>query len=298
MINESLPRAIKSAAFTLFMLLPILTYAFWYMEYSWGEAYVLAASVYVSARFISDWYKRSTALTEFFELRLRQVYLYLLPIGIIGFYYVVLRYAASWDVIDSLRYVLFYLILGIAWIRGALAGALLLWSFSYEDDALSSTNQAAMILMSSVVFSSALLYISANTGDGPGWWTIAFSGGIGILIWLILGTIVSSFCAMTERIVMDWRSCVAWRFGAYLFSMALILTIPCSGDWISFSSAISDFIRAWPVIPLTVIVLGLEMMLKKAEEEQSGNEGNNVVTILAVFLYLFYAVTTVSLYLR
>lgn len=274
----------------------IITYFAWEVLYfSIGEGFVLGISIYFSATFLFGWYRQTALSTRFFGKPGLRVYLFLLPFIPVILYLLTLTSVASWDVINVMPYIGMYLVLGIAWLSLTFSGMLLFWSFSYQDDALLGKNRAALALLTGAMIGVSLIYAGANIGDGPGWWTIVFAGGLGTLSWLLLGALINKLTGIIERITIDHENGSGIRFASYLIASGLILARASAGDWTSFSVTILEFLAGWPVLPLVAMMILFELLLFKNQENDAEDAYRNVKSMIAVGIYLLYALYIVIL---
>lgn len=255
--------------------------------FSLGEGGVLGVSLCISLPFLLRWYRKTTRVTAFFKQPLLRLFFYLLPTIPVLLYWITLRTIASWDVVDEFWYIVMYLILGIAWLAFSLQGMLLVWSFSYEDDALMGSNHAAIVAMTGAIIGSSLIYTGANIGDGPGWWSVIFAGLLGMVSWLLLGGLIDKLTGQIESVIMAHDLNSGIRFAAYLVASALILARASSGDWTSFDVTLVEFLAGWPVVLLVIGVIILERTSVKtvAESDESKQRSTSILIGMAYLLY-------------
>ncbi|MFD2386655.1 hypothetical protein [Enterococcus rivorum] len=258
---------VKNRLFNMLLISFFISLFSWeFLYFSIGEGVVMGISIYLSCLFLRGWYLKVSRRTTFFNEIKSGIYLYLLPMIALFFYLVTLRTAASWDVSDSFSYTLLYLLLGIAWLSLSFSGMLLFWAFSYEDDVLMSQNRSSMIMLTGAVIGSSLIYAGANIGDGPGWWTVVFAGGLGTVSWLLLGMLINFTTGIINRITVDRDINSGIRFSAYLVASGLILARGSAGNWLSFTRTIVDFTVAWPVLLMVILMILFELLLFKPQE--------------------------------
>ena len=265
------------------------------LYFSFGEGVIMSFSVWHSIAFISDWYLRVGHNTQFFGLSRTRKYLYCLPFSTMILYLLTLQSVASYDVVGDFLYTLMYLALGITWIYLTFQGMFLFWSFSYQDDVLMGRNLAALIAFTGAFLGVSLIYAGANIGDGPGWWTIVWAGGLGTVTWLLLGMAVNQCTHIMDSVLMDRNTAGGVRLGSYLLASGLILARASAGDWTSFAVTVLEFLSGWPVIPLTIIMIVLERLLfRQLPEWEMPDEGNQKTVLVSAF-YIIYAVIIVGL---
>ncbi|MFD2305350.1 hypothetical protein [Enterococcus termitis] len=265
------------------------------LYFSLGEGFIMGLSICTSFYFLKGWYVKTAHVTRFFNQPKRRAYLYGLPAIPILLYLYTLRTVASWDVVGEMAYIIMYLFLGIAWLALSFDGMLLLWSFSYEDDVLMSKNKAALILMTGAIVGSSLIYAGANIGDGPGWWTVVFAGGLGTVSWLVLGMLINQTTTIIESITMEYDTNSAIRFSTYLAASGVILARASSGDWTSFSMTVKEFMVGWPVLPLAGLVILIERFIFKPQTTNTDEGNTKIMSIGVSVCYILYAIVTFTL---
>lgn len=279
----------------LYSSLIMMIFFYNFLYFSLGEGLIMGLSLCTSFFFLRGWYLKTTRTTRFFNQPMRRIYLYLLPIIPVLLYLVTLRTVASWDVVGELLYILMYLFLGIAWLSATCDGMLLLWSFSYDDDVLMGKNKASLTMLTGAIIGSSMIYAGANIGDGPGWWTVVFAGGLGTLTWLLLGMIINQTTAIIESITMEYEFNSSIRFTGYLVASGMILARASSGDWTSFSATVSEFMIGWPVLLLAALMIMVEQVVFKSQAEPLDQRGTKIKSIGVSVGYLFYALIALSL---
>lgn len=267
----------------------ICYFSYEYLYFSIGEAALMGISVCLSFSYLKSWYVRVAHTTRFFNEYGKRMFLYFLPFTTVLLYMVTLRTAASFDVVDDGAYILLYLLLGIVWQYAGLQGMFLFFDFSYRDDVLIGNSVPALLLFSFAYPALALIYAGANVGDGPGWWTVVFAGGLGTLAWLLSGAIVNKATGIIERIVMDKERHSAVRFGCFLLACGVILARASSGDWTSFTVTVIEFMTGWPVILLVLGAIVAEHVLFRPQEAWDGDDNAGVKTAVVSACYLIYA---------
>lgn len=279
----------------LFLLIFGTYFCYEYLYFSLGEGVVLSFSIWYSAFFLWDWYLRANHNTQFFNMNKTRIYLYLLPFTTVVLYLLTLQTVASYDVVGDFLYILMYLLFGITWIYLSLRGMFLFWSFSYQDDVLMGRNIAALVAFSGAFLGVSFIYAGANIGDGPGWWTIVWAGGLGTAAWLVLGGAVKRCTCIVDTVLMDRDIGSGIRLGCFWLACGLILARASAGDWTSFSVTVAEFTSGWPAIPLTVIMIVMERLMFREREVWEKEDEGNQKTILASAFYIIYAVVTVVL---
>jgi len=192
-----------------------------------------------------------------------------IPVVFFILFYIVLNYFASFDVVDSNLYKLFYIVLGFAWVYTGLLLVSVCFGIIWPDDAVHLGNKSALVVIIGEFFALSAIYVGANIGDGPGWWCVLFAGSLGLAAWVVLG-FVYHFCTdIFERITVDRDLGSGIRFCFYLVTSGIILGYACSGDWTSFSKTIEEFQAALPVLPLTLVMILIELYFQKIKSRKN-----------------------------
>ncbi len=174
-------------------------------------------------------------------------------VGCIGFLYWLLSEWAAHDVVSSVFYRSYYLVLGLAWIVVALL--ILPWmGLSFRDDVLERKNHAAGLAIGGAVAGTAVIYGLANTGDGPGWWCVIVAAFLGQAVLFAGWAILLLLTELYEEITVDRDLGAGLRAGAWFFAAGLVLGRGAAGTWTSLGATVSEFIEVARYFPLLLIV--------------------------------------------
>ncbi len=183
------------------------------------------------------------------------------PLAALAGIFAVLKTGASFDVRESVVYLVFYMVLGAAWVFWALR-LNIIFGVSLRDDALERRNPAAAVLIIATVLAQAAIYAGGNVGDGPGWWIVAlaalFAGGIWFLLWWL----VEAALVVSERVTVGRDLPVAVRLGGYMVAAGMLCGRGVAGDWVSFANMLAEFADVWVLMPLTLAAIGVELVLR------------------------------------
>jgi len=168
---------------------------------------------------------------------------------------------ASFDVVDDMVYIVFYVVIGFAWIYMGLTAISIFFDISWIDDALNLNNNAAIIAIAGGFLGITIIYSGSNIGDGPGWWCVFFAGGLGLIAWIILGLAVHVVTKIFYKITVERDVYCGIRTGAYFLAGGIILARASAGDWTSFSATVIEFLDGWPVLVLTALMIAVELYL-------------------------------------
>jgi hypothetical protein len=258
------------------------------------EIIILLCSFWGTAVFLKSWYGGVFNIYPKRENRLIKNMCALLPVLVFIIILYTLRNLASYDVVMSLIYIYFYIFLGFIWLAATMRFSFYCLNISWKDDVMENRNKAALWALVGILLGAALIYSGANIGDGPGWWCVIFAGGLGMIMWFILGAIMIKFTQVGDSITIDRNVGSGIRYGSYLLASGLILGRASSGDWTSFESTVIEFGVGWPVLFLALLVFLVELYYghdsNSVEERIKNRIGSSIIW---GSLYMIIAVTSV-----
>jgi len=222
------------------------------------EVFALVVSLFIAALAWAAWYISTARATTLGTSHHHRTPLYLAPPLCAVALLIVLRYFASHDVRDSVVYIMFYLVMGAAWV-GMVRWLLPAMGISPRDDAVERRNPAAGVVVVGAILGMTFCFAGGNIGDGPGWWVVVFSAVLSTGTFMLLWAIVDRATRASESITIDRDLATGVRLSGFLVAIGLILGRAVAGDWISLAATVRDFVQfAWPVLPLAAaeIVLG------------------------------------------
>jgi len=256
-----------------------------------AEVFVFVISLGFTLWFLIRWYRfiyDSSLPEREFSAWITMILLPLLSFMIIVF---TLRFLASFDVVDDFIYIVFYILLGYAWLDIGLFFFFPVFDISWRDDVLNANKKAALFAVSGGFIGLTAIYAGANVGDGPGWWCVLFAGGLGLVSWYVLAFIADKLNHISERITIDRDLGCGLRFGAYVLAMGIVFARACAGDWTSFSRTVVEFGAGWPALCLTAFYVLLERFYygrtnsdEQAESGITGSIGWALIFIAAAIL--------------
>lgn len=254
------------------------------------EMIVFVGSLIATVAFLISWYgtigsnwpkKRNRLIKNGFRL---------LPL--IAFIIIIytLKNLAAFDVVGDSFYLLFYILLGFAWIFISLTLFAYFFDLSWKDDALQLGNKAAAISLAGAFIGTTLIYSGANIGDGPGWWCVIFAGGIGLFAWIGLGILINAVTQVFEKVSVERDLGSGIRFGSYLVASGLILARASAGDWTSFFKTLEEFLVGWPVLILVIIAILVERYFSKHDVRIDEFERKEISLTSSVVIGILYIV--------
>ncbi|MFO0874658.1 MAG: hypothetical protein U0575_11910 [Phycisphaerales bacterium] len=193
---------------------------------------------------------------------------------------VLVRWSAS-DVRGSAGWILYYLVLGIAWL-GAATRLLPLVGLQPRDDVLERRNPAAMIAVAGAIEAFALCYAGGNIGDGPGWWVVVFSAGLATATLLIALLVLAALGGADARIAIDRDQGAGVRYAALCIASGLLLGRGAAGTWHGVDGALHDFsFAAWPIAIIVAIEIVASRVPRRIEPREHPGVGG-VAPVLAL----------------
>lgn len=173
--------------------------------------------------------------------------------------FAVLRTAAAHDVRDDPKYLFFYQVFGAAWV-GLVVQTLPRFGVSVRDDVAERGNLAASFAIAGALVGATLCFAGSNIGDGPGWWVVAFTGGLATAAFLWLWRLLERASAVAESVAVERDVAAGLRLAGWLVGTGLVLGRAAAGDWTGPVAATVDFGRlGWPAAGL----LALEVVLSR-----------------------------------
>lgn len=210
---------------------------------------------FVTFRFLYKWYQALELAWPPERIKVTRKIFSCLPLAALIMIIYTLKVLASFDVINDIPYIFFYIVFGFAWIYAGLFFVFSLFDLSWRDDAIQNHNPASVAAIIGGFLGITCIYCGANVGDGPGWWCVLLAGGLGMMAWYLLGGLASQLTGVLERITIDRDLGCGIRFGAYLLASGILLGRASAGDWTSFAATIIEFKDGWPVLLLFLLMV-------------------------------------------
>lgn len=220
----------------------------------------MIGSVFAIGAFWPKWYSGILQVSEFASPTLFRFVLFILPLFCFAAVGYVLKFYSSYDVRDSVQYMLFYLVLTAGWL-GAAHPLIALMGISARDDVLEGKNAAAIWALFGAFVAISATFAGGNIGNGPGVEVVLFSAGMATAAffaqWGLLEMLATNSPHESTTIVRDLGAGI--RLGGYLAAVGLILGWSVAGDWASLEEAIGDFIlHGWSSLLITTVAVLVE----------------------------------------
>jgi len=217
------------------------------------------AAVVLASRFWFSWYADLIRVAALHRNRNQRMALAVLPLlcclALIG----ALAIAAARDVRESPFWILYYTVLGAAWVGMSMESAKLL-GIDVRDDVLERRNSAALWVSLASLVSFTLCYAGGNIGEGPGAEAVVVSAGLAtvceLALWLAFELCTSY--ASSERVTVDHDGQAAVRLCGMLLCNGVILGMAASGSWIPDDLIPSFAKAAWPALVVTATGIVVE----------------------------------------
>ncbi|QQO07803.1 hypothetical protein [Breznakiella homolactica] len=258
------------------------------------EIMVLLISCFFSYKLLVGWYHPIAAAWPRDQRKAGRWLLGLLPVVSLVVIIFVLRVLASFDVVNDLFYILFYIALGFAWQYMGTLLMFCLFDISWLDDALVMDNKAALSAVTGGFLAVTVIYSGANIGDGPGWWCVIFAGLLGLSAWIGLSLLINLCTGVFERITVERDTGSGIRFGSYLLASGLILGRASAGDWTSFGMTVVEFLDGWPVLLLSMLSILVELLYRKhPQSRHAGDKTPLLGSVLWAAIFIIFAAASV-----
>ena len=203
----------------------------------------------------------------------------------------VLLLFSSHDVRSDAKYVVFYLVLGAAWLGLARLPLpfLGLWP---REDVVERRNAAARFAVAGALLGLTLCFAGGNIGDGPGWWVVVFAAALATGAWYVLGFLLQ-LGGTPEQVAVERDVAAGVRLGGLLVAMGLVLGRSVAGTWISVEATLDDLVRlGWPALALAACELLVARLPRPADRPDPRPVG--LFGVLPAAAYAWFAALHVA----
>jgi len=142
--------------------------------------------------------------------------IWLTPLVCAAILFAVLKTLASKDVRDAPAYLLFYMVVGAAWV-GAASQFSVIADLHLRDDVIERGNPAAGTAIAGLMVGLTLAFAGGNIGDGPGWWVVLFCAGMSTAV-LGVGWWILAQLGLGEKITVERDVRAGFRAAAWLIA--------------------------------------------------------------------------------
>jgi hypothetical protein len=232
------------------------------------------------------WVKDLLLVDDYRPMTSRRLILIGLPVVLASGLFVVLKLWASSDVRNDVTYLAMYLVMGMAW-TGLGRWIFVLLGLSCRGDVLERGNLAEVPALCGAFIGLMACYAGANIGDGPGWWCVIFSGGLGLGAWLLAWLLLDRIGGIGDTISIDRQLPAAIRLAAFLVAAGVICGRAGAGDWHSASDTVQEFRVVWPLAPLVAAAVIVErLLMQPTRRTQPSLAGAGVVPAMSYLLWM------------
>lgn len=233
------------------------------------EVLVLIGCLVVGALVWGSWYRQALRVAPLVRRSASASIPDMAPLLSLGVLFSVLMRFASSDVRESGIYLLFYCLMGVAWL-GLSVLLLPILGLSRRDDVLERGNAAAGWAVGGAMLGITLCFAGGNIGDGPGWWVVAFCAALSTLGLLLLWVCLDLITGAADAISVERDVASGIRAAGFFVGAGLILGRAVAGDWTTAGAAARDFLTVgWPAcIVLAVAAAGQRVLRPTASQPQ------------------------------
>lgn len=255
---------------------------------SGDEFTVLIASLGISGWYWFRWLMHLLGIAAIPGAGLLRLPLFLVPSGaVLGLLYLLLHWAAH-DVRGDQDYIFFYLMMGSAWM--ALGSILMSFlGINMREDVCERGNAAAAWAVCGGLVGIMAAFAGANIGDGPGWWCVAFAGGLATIALAFGWVVLDRSGGINHSVTVERDTASGIRLGAYLLASGIIAGRGAAGNWTSAGQTVIEFSSAWPIVPLTLAAMAGEWACRPRPARPSGSVLLHGLLPAALYLQAAYA---------
>ena len=257
---------------------------------SGDEVMALMVSGVAAALGWGRWYRAARVRTLIVRNASRSIFV-VGPVVCMALLYAVLWLWAADDVRCSETYLVFYMVMGAAWV-GLFAQLCCFLGVSSRDDVIERQNLPAALVTAGALAGITFCFAGANVGNGPGWWVVVFSAGLSTVAFFGLWAVVESLTGISELVTVERAGGAGLRLGGLLAGMGMILGGSVAGDWVSAEATIQDCaVAAWPALPLVGAAVIIERFwpfdANGRTEDSAAGLFIAAVYVVVSFLYVF-----------
>lgn len=163
---------------------------------------------------------------------------------------------------ESTAYLAFYVVFGLAWL-GASFPLVERLGVSVRDDVLERNNVPAALTLYGMLVGLTLAFAGGNFGDGPGWWVVVFSAGMGVVALSTLWVALEKLTWIVDRVTIDRNAGAAVHAALLWIAWGAIAMRASAGNWVDAPQAVADFLPALvPMAGLLVLAIFVERVLR------------------------------------
>lgn len=163
---------------------------------------------------------------------------------------------------EMVLYQIFYVFLGLAWVGVAmwLLGRL---GLSLRDDVLERNNVAAAIAIYGLCVALTFAYAGGNFGDGPGWWVVVFTAGLGTASLAVLWIVFNKLTWIVDRITIDRDVGAALHAALLCTAWGVVCMRSAAGNWVDVFETVVDFAPGYlPMLAMFVFAVVVERIIR------------------------------------
>jgi len=239
------------------------------MNYSEDEVLVLVVSSVLALATWALWARDAVLVMRPWRRPGHRTALMAMPALCAVLLFAVLKLWSSEDVRHDPAYLVFYMVLGAAWV--GLGQRFLPWlGLGARDDVVERGNRAALPAVGGALAGLTVCFAGANIGNGPGWWVVLFSGGLASGALMLLWTLVALQSRLPDKVTIDRDPAAGLRAAGFFVGTGMVLGRAAAGDWVSAGQTVRDSLHVgWTALLVAAVAVAAEALLP-ARPEQDG----------------------------
>jgi len=217
--------------------------------------------------FIKRWYHPVIKLWPSSRNIKAKIILASLPFIFLAVIIVTQIFSSGSDTANGFFNILINIVLGYSYIFLGLQLTSLVFDLHWIYDALHLNNKAALTVIIGEFLAISFIYTGVIAGHSNNLYNILFICTLGITAWIITGLIVHLCTGIFEQITIERDTRCGVRFCLYLLISGIFLGYVCSGNNKTILMIITELTTSRPVLPLTVLYIIIELIIKKAKNK-------------------------------
>jgi uncharacterized membrane protein YjfL (UPF0719 family) len=226
-----------------------------------GELFLLMIGLSGTALGMIFWYRPLFGIRSFTLPAMVRFGLFLLPLVSVLIIISILSAFAAAEVRQNLKYLLLFVLLGLAWCF-ALVLMMPLFGLNYRADALHGGNLSVATVATGLMVGTAFLFAGSNIGEGETVWSTVIPAIVATAVFLLSWAIIEIIAKPFEAITLERDQTSAVRLAGAHVANGIILGRAMAGDYVTAADTARDFVAtSWPVLAIVSATIVLQRWL-------------------------------------